>query len=109
MKFLNLIVFLETNKTICAQPLRINICLKVVHDNLLVFVDNIVCLEIPDECAISRLTIRGNFDDVRASIDKRLKMWNEKTRPVASKYKAFIINAERNANDILQDLEKAIQ
>ena len=69
----------------------------------------VVCLEIPDECAISRLTIRGNFDDVRASIDKRLKMWNEKTRPVASKYKAFIINAERNANDILQDLEKAIQ
>ena len=49
MKFLNLIVFLETNKTICAQPLRINICLKVVHDNLLVFVDNIVCLEIPDD------------------------------------------------------------
>ena len=33
----------------------------------------IICLEIPDKCAITRLTIRGNFDDGRSSIDKRLK------------------------------------
>ena len=69
----------------------------------------VVCLEISDECAISRLTIRGNFDDVRASIDKRLKIWNDKTRPLALKYKAFVINAERPANEILQDIEKATQ
>ena len=69
----------------------------------------VVCLEIPNESAISRLTIRGNFDDNRASIDNRLKIWNERTLPVALKFKATMINAERTQSEILQDLEKVIQ
>ena len=69
----------------------------------------VVCLEIPNESAISRLTIRGNFDDNRASIDNRLKIWNERTLPVALKFKAIMINAERTQSEILQDLEKLIQ
>ena len=68
----------------------------------------VICLEIPNESAISRLTIRGNFDDRRASIDKRLKIWNERTKPVAEKFKAILINAEMTQTEIFQDLEKAI-
>ena len=69
----------------------------------------VVCLEIPNESAISRLTIRGNFDDNRASIDNRLKIWNERTLPVALKFNATMINAERTQSEILQDLEKILQ
>merc|ERR1712135_124325 len=60
----------------------------------------VVCLEIPDEVAIGRLSSRGNFDDDAAAIEKRLKGWNEKTKPVAAKHKAFQINADRSANEI---------
>jgi len=68
----------------------------------------VVCLEIPDEVAIGRLSSRGNFDDDAAAIEKRLKVWNEKTKPVAAKHKAFLINADRSANEIVADIEKAL-
>lgn len=68
----------------------------------------VVCLEIPDEVAVGRLSSRGNFDDDASAIEKRLKVWNEKTRPVAEKHKAFVINADRSANEIVADVEKAL-
>ena len=68
----------------------------------------VVCLELPDEVATGRLKSRGNFDDDTAAIEKRLKVWNEKTKPVADKHKAFVINADRSANEIVADIEKAI-
>jgi len=68
----------------------------------------VVCLEIPDEVAIGRLSSRGNFDDDAAAIEKRLKVWNEKTKPVAANHKAFLINADRSANEIVTDIEKAL-
>jgi len=67
-----------------------------------------ICLEISDEAALGRLMSRGNFDDNEGSINKRLKTWNEKTKPVAEKYAAFKIQAERPANEILADIEKAL-
>ena len=68
----------------------------------------VICLEIPDEVAVGRLSSRGNFDDDASAIEKRLKVWNEKTKPVAEKHKAFVINADRSANEIVADVEKAI-
>ena len=68
----------------------------------------VICLELPNEVAMGRLIGRGNFDDQQAAIDKRLKLWNEKTKPVAEKHGAFVINAARPANEIVADVEKAI-
>jgi len=68
----------------------------------------VICLEIPDEVAVGRLSSRGNFDDDASAIEKRLKVWNEKTKPIAEKHKAFVINADRSANEIVADVEKAI-
>jgi len=68
----------------------------------------VICLEIPDEVAISRLASRGNFDDDKDAVSKRLSIWNGKTKIVAGKHKAFVINADRSANEIVSDIEKAI-
>ena len=68
----------------------------------------VICLDITDEVAMKRLTSRGNFDDQQSSIEKRLKLWNENTKPVAEKFSAFVINADRTANEIVADVEKAI-
>ena len=68
----------------------------------------VVCLEIPDDVAKGRLASRGNFDDDESAISRRLKIWNEKTKIVAQKNKAFVINADRSANEIVSDIEKAI-
>ena len=67
-----------------------------------------ICLEISDEVMVSRLTSRGNFDDQLSSINKRVEQWNEKTKPVAASFNAFVINAERPALDIFSDIEKAL-
>jgi len=68
----------------------------------------VICLELSDEVATGRLASRGNFDDQASAIQKRLAVWNEKTKVVAEKNKAFVINADRSANEIVSDIEKAI-
>ena len=68
----------------------------------------VICLELSDEVATARLASRGNFDDQASAIQKRLAVWNEKTKVVAEKNKAFVINADRSANEIVSDIEKAI-
>ena len=68
----------------------------------------VICLELSNDVAIARLMSRGNFDDEEESINKRMKTWNEKTKPVAEKFMAFNINADRPANEIVADIEKAI-
>ena len=67
-----------------------------------------ICLEVSDEVMISRLRSRGNFDDQLGAIEKRLAAWNEKTKPVAASFNAFVINAERPALEIFTDIEKAL-
>jgi len=68
----------------------------------------VVCLEVTDEVMVSRLNSRGNFDDQPDAVTKRVANWNEKSKPVAAAYNAFVINAERPANEIFADIEKAL-
>ena len=68
----------------------------------------VLCLELSDEVMMSRLRSRGNFDDQLATIEKRVVQWNEKTKPVAASFNAFVINADRPALDIFADIEKAL-
>ena len=51
----------------------------------------VICLELSDEVATGRLSSRGNFDDDATAIQKRLTVWNEKTKVVAQQNKAFVI------------------
>jgi len=68
----------------------------------------VICLEVPDDILESRLKSRGNFDDQPEAVVKRLAQWNEKTKPVADAYNGFVINADRPANEIFADVQKAL-
>ena len=48
---------------------------------------------------------RNNFDDTEESILKRIENYNQQTKPVADKFKAKIVNAERTADEIFPDVE----
>merc|ERR1712088_724826 len=73
---------------------------EVVNDLLAdAFVKNIgepnmvLLLECNDEILKQRLNERNNFDDTPDSILKRLTTYNEKTKPIATKFNAIKINA----------------
>jgi len=68
----------------------------------------VICLETSDEVMEARLKSRGNFDDQPDAVTKRIKQWNEVAKPVAAANNAFVINAERPANEIHADVEKAL-
>jgi len=60
---------------------------------------------------IKRLTKRGNFDDEKASIQKRIQNFQQKTLPVVEKYchKVVKVNANRPAEQVLPDLLLSLQ
>ena len=52
---------------------------------------------------------RNNFDDTEDAIEKRIVIYNEKTKQVASKNNAKVINADRTAEEIFEDLQKVLE
>ena len=48
---------------------------------------------------------RNNFDDTEESILKRIDSYNQKTKPVADKFEAKIVSAERTADEIFPDVQ----
>merc|ERR1712008_612432 len=52
-----------------------------------------------------RLKSRNNFDDTEESILKRIDSYNQKTKPVADKFEAKIVSAERTADEIFPDVQ----
>merc|ERR1712072_562155 len=70
----------------------------------------VLLLECNDEILKQRLNKRNNFDDTPDSIMKRLTTYNEKTKPIASKFKATQIDAGgRPADDIFLDIQKIVE
>jgi len=70
----------------------------------------VLLLECNDEILKQRLNKRNNFDDTPDSILKRLTTYNEKTKPIATKFNAIKINAEeRPADDIFVDIQKIVE
>jgi adenylate kinase family enzyme len=48
---------------------------------------------------------RNNFDDNEESILKRIDSYNQMTKPVADKFGAKIVSAERTADEIFADVQ----
>ena len=55
---------------------------------------------------ISTYHFRNNFDDTEEAIVKRIEIYNEKTKPIAANFNAKIVNAERLAEEIFEDVQK---
>jgi len=68
----------------------------------------VIHLEANDTILIERLKSRNNFDDTEDAIKKRVENYNAKTKPVAQKFNAKVINAERAADDIFADIQKVM-
>jgi len=69
----------------------------------------VILLECNDEILKERLKGRNNFDDTEDAIEKRIVIYNEKTKQVASKNNAKVINADRTAEEIFEDLQKVLE
>merc|ERR1712039_175387 len=71
----------------------------------------IIYLEADPKVLTERLIGRGNFDDNKGSVEKRLASFEEKTKPVIAKYgdKVKTINVERSKDDIFADVLKVIE
>merc|ERR1711981_1250106 len=65
----------------------------------------VILFEANDTILQERLKSRNNFDDTEESILKRINSYNQMTKPVAEKFKAKIVSAERTADEIFPDVQ----
>jgi len=52
--------------------------------------------------------IRNNFDDTEDAIDKRITIYNDKTKSVASSHNAKAVNADRSTEEIFADIQNIL-
>jgi len=71
--------------------------------------DRVICLEIGDEAAKTRLRSRRDMDDKIGSINKRLKHWHEDTQPLAKSFNAVMIDGNLPANEVVDIALKALE
>lgn len=71
----------------------------------------IIFIEANDTVLEERLLGRGNFDDNKASIEKRLQNFYTKTVPVVEHYGDLVkrINAERPKEEVFADVQKVME
>ena len=69
----------------------------------------VICLEISDETAQTRLRLRRDFDDTIRAINRRLKTWHEETKPVAKSFNAVVIDGNLPANEVMDIAVKALE
>lgn len=65
----------------------------------------VILFEANDTILQERLKSRNNFDDNEESILKRIDSYNQMTKPVAEKFGAKIVSAERTADEIFVDVQ----
>jgi adenylate kinase len=81
-------------------------------------VDLIVLVELEKEEAVERLLSRARHDDTKESIEKRMSLYEEQTRPVVDYYQEKNVKiikvdnapaeevVKRNLNDLLKELKR---
>merc|ERR1711935_717924 len=65
----------------------------------------VILFEANDTILQERLKSRNNFDDTPDAIKRRVAQWTEKTKPLADKFEAKIVSAERTADEIFPDVQ----
>ena len=76
---------------------------------LIGFPDCIVHLNINADVMKERLRKRGNFDDSDESIDKRIKTYLQKTRPLIEKFNVIKIEADKPADAVFKETLEVLE
>lgn len=72
-------------------------------------IDLIIYITLPIKIAVERLMERGRYDDTRGSIEKRLALFKEKTKPVLTFYREKGVNiAEVDNSPSIDEVGKRI-
>lgn len=69
----------------------------------------VILLECKEEILKERLKGRNNFDDNPDAILKRIQTYTSKTKPIAQKHNAKVVNAEKSADVIFEELGKIVE
>jgi adenylate kinase len=80
-------------------------------------VDVVLFIDVPDEVIVERLLNRakleGRADDTPATVRERLRVYREKTAPLAARYaaakKLVTIDGNRSVDDVASDIRRTIE
>jgi adenylate kinase len=80
-------------------------------------VDVVLFIDVPDEIIVERLVSRaqleGRADDTPATVKERLRVYREKTAPLAKRYetagKLVTIDGNRSIDDVAADVRRTIE
>merc|ERR1719342_466997 len=86
-------------------PPRLNYAGKKMGDPV-----KVIVLEIPDAVMMNRLKDGENFNDTEETIQKRIKTYNDETRPIIGENSKFVvtIKADRPAAEVFGDVKSAL-
>ena len=71
--------------------------------------DAVIYLNVNETIMKDRLKKRGNFDDTESSIDKRVNMFMDKTKPLIEKWHAIKIDAEKPTDELFADIMAVLE
>jgi adenylate kinase len=80
-------------------------------------VDVVLFIDVPDDVIVARLLSRarleGRADDTPATVRERLRVYREKTAPLAARYEAsgklVAIDGNRSVEDVAADVKRAVE
>ena len=76
---------------------------------LIGFPDTVIHLNVNTDIMKDRLKKRGNFDDTEESIDRRVKSYLEKTKPLIEKFNAGKIDADKPVNEVFEQTMEVLK
>jgi len=76
---------------------------------LIGFPDTVLHLHVNADVMKERLKKRGNFDDNDESIDRRIKTYLEKTKPLIEKFNAGKVDADKPANAVFEEIMEVLK
>ena len=70
----------------------------------------VICLRVSNDRALQRLTLNDTSEEQRKHIDKRLAVWDMETKPIAEKYNAVYVSAEKKCpGEVISEIMQQIR
>ena len=67
-------------------------------------------MRVSNDRALQRLTLNDTSEEQRKHIDKRLAVWDMETKPIAEKYNAVYVSAEKKCpGEVISEIMQQIR